>query len=62
MEGGALNSQHVQGRAADIQVKGISPSTVADYIDMIMDSCGGIGRYETFTHIDSRTEYARWGK
>ena len=59
--GGAKKSQHVFGRAADIVVKGVSPSVVANYIETIMTG-GGIGRYETFTHIDTRTKPARWGK
>ena len=58
--GGAKKSQHVFGRAADIVVKGVSPSAVADYIETIMLG-GGIGRYNTFTHIDTRTKPARWG-
>jgi len=57
--GGVDNSQHVQGRAADIVVKGVSPSDVAAFAcDLVQH--GGVGIYETFTHIDSRGFQARW--
>ena len=53
------NSQHVQGRAADITVDGVSPREVADYAEGLGLS---VGRYKTFTHIDTRTNGpARWG-
>lgn len=58
--GGSKKSQHVRGRAADIQVQGVTPSDVADYIESIMVG-GGLGRYDTFTHIDTRSGTARWG-
>jgi uncharacterized protein YcbK (DUF882 family) len=56
--GGARGSQHLYGRAADIVVKGVKPSVVADYCEAI--GMGGIGRYTTFTHIDVRDKKARW--
>jgi len=52
--GGKANSQHVKGRAADIVVHGIEPDDVADYLEHVMKH-GGIGRYSTFTHVDTRT-------
>ena len=59
--GGAPNSQHLDGRAADIKVKGVSPDAVADFIADILEDAGGIGRYDTFTHVDTRTAGpARW--
>lgn len=59
--GGAPNSQHLKGKAADIQAKYANPARVQQYlIDIYPDSLG-IGGYETFTHIDSRNEKARWG-
>jgi len=57
--GGVENSQHVLGRAADIQVSNIAPSIVAKYAIDVLD-CGGVGNYDTFTHIDSRNIKARW--
>jgi len=52
--GGKPNSQHKLGRAADIIVNGIEPDEVARFAESIMKS-GGVGRYSTFTHLDTRT-------
>ena len=52
--GGSRNSQHKRGRAADIIVQDIEPDDVAMFAETIMTS-GGIGRYSTFTHVDTRT-------
>ncbi len=57
--GGAKNSQHLKSRAADIQVRGFEPHEVQDWIDGW--HLGGMGRYETFTHVDTRGKFARWG-
>ena len=61
---GGKNSQHLLGRAFDIRVEGVSPDDVARWIDeqmfhgnMLM---GGLGRYNTFTHVDFRGTPARW--
>jgi len=56
--GGASESQHVLGTAADIVVDGVTPHQVAEYADQI-GMCG-IGIYKTFTHVDVRPEKARW--
>ena len=58
--GGVSNSQHVKGTAADIVVKGIDPLTVGQYVEYIMPDHGGIGVYQTFTHVDVRTNRSRW--
>jgi uncharacterized protein YcbK (DUF882 family) len=59
--GGSPTSQHVKGRAADIRVPGRTSSEVAKFVEEFMDGEGGIGVYETFVHVDSRTEGpARW--
>lgn len=58
--GGKKNSQHLRGRAADIQVEGHSPIAVSEYAEYLMPDWGGVGRYNTFTHIDTRTGKARW--
>lgn len=58
--GGAKNSQHLYGNAADIQVKGKTPTEVADYAETLLPTSGGIGRYATFTHVDVRTKKSRW--
>jgi uncharacterized protein YcbK (DUF882 family) len=55
--GGASHSQHLLGRAADIQVKNITPKIIQEYLT---DTPGGLGSYETFTHVDSRNTKTRW--
>lgn len=56
--GGSSRSQHLQARAADITVAGVDPAAVYEWIDSWHR--GGLGKYETFTHIDTRTAYTRW--
>lgn len=58
--GGTTYSQHQYGRAADIKVEGVSPKKVASYATSLLPNTGGIGVYNTFTHIDTRTQKARW--
>ena len=58
--GGAPDSQHLVGKAADIAVRGISAETIADYLDDQYPGRYGIGRYPTWTHIDVREREARW--
>lgn len=58
--GGAPNSRHVVGDAADITVKGVLPSGVHKYLTMKYPDKYGIGKYKTFTHIDVRNYKSRW--
>ena len=58
--GGATYSQHLYGTAADISVKGVLPSAVADYAEKLLANYGGVGRYSTFTHVDVRETKSRW--
>lgn len=58
--GGAENSYHCKGMAADIWVKNHSSLEVARYADSIMKK-GGIIRYTNFTHIDVREKKFRKG-
>ena len=58
--GGTTYSQHLYGKAADIKVKGVTPKKVYDYAEDILKGKGGIGIYNTFTHIDVRAEKSRW--
>jgi len=58
--GGASESQHVLGTAADILVEGYTPKEVAAYVETLMPAWGGIGTYKTFTHVDVRPNKARW--
>ena len=58
--GGATNSQHVLGTAADIVVKGVSPDKVYKYLSTTYPDRYGIGLYKSFTHFDVRPQKARW--
>ena len=65
--GGSKSSQHLLGRAADIQVAGTSVEDVAAYTESLMPSWGGVGRYPVkagratgWVHIDTRPNKSRW--
>lgn len=65
--GGAKSSQHLLGRAADIQVAGTSVEDVAAYTESLMPDWGGVGRYPVkagratgWIHVDTRADKARW--
>ena len=65
--GGSKSSQHLLGRAADIQVAGTSVEDVAAYAESLMPDWGGVGRYPAqagraagWVHVDTRAEKARW--
>lgn len=64
--GGATNSFHVLGMAADIQVRGLTPVQVAHAIELLIKEGkmkeGGIGIYRTWVHYDHRGTKARWEK
>ena len=56
--GGAKQSQHMQGRAADIIIKELDAITVYNKILLLVKAkeseIGGLGRYDDFTHVDIR--------
>ena len=58
-EGGTTYSQHLYGKAADIKISGVTPKKVAEYAETLLPE-GGIGIYNTFTHIDVRSVKSRW--
>lgn len=58
--GGATYSQHVKGKAADIVVQGATPEQVAQYAEYLQPNSGGIGLYNSFTHVDVRDNRSRW--
>lgn len=58
--GGVAHSQHCYGTAADIVVRGKTPAAVAAYARQLMPDWGGVGIYDTFTHIDVREAKADW--
>ena len=64
---GSKSSQHLLGRAADIQVAGVSPDAVAAYAESLMPTWGGVGRYPVkagrakgWVHVDTRANKSRW--
>ncbi len=63
--GGAEFSFHPCGMAADFKIQGIPASTVQDEILRLMSmgwmKKGGLGRYNTFTHLDLGP-YRSWDK
>ena len=58
--GGADESRHMYGLAADVKVQGKTPSDVADWADR--HGFGGVGRYESFTHLDVFGQDRRWDR
>ena len=65
--GGSKSSQHLLGRAADIQVAGTSVEDVAAYAESLMPDWGGVGRYPVkagrttgWVHVDTRANKSRW--
>ena len=54
--GGATGSYHVKGRAFDIVVKDTAPLAVCQFAQTMseVNHYGGVLRYDTFTHVDSR--------
>lgn len=62
--GGARNSQHLYGRAADISISGYTPRQIKNTIEKLIREGrmqqGGIGLYGSFVHYDTRGSAARW--
>lgn len=56
--GGAKNSYHTKGQAADLKIVGVAPLEICKYAESI--GLLGIGRYGTFTHIDTRNSKYFW--
>lgn len=54
----ATKSRHIYGQAADIHVEGVKPIEVARFAESI--GVKGIGHYDTFVHIDTRTTKSFW--
>lgn len=57
-------SQHLLGKAADLQVKEMIPIELYETIEALIDleyiPEGGLGLYNTFVHYDIRGTKARW--
>ena len=65
--GGARASQHLLGKAADIQVADTTVEAVAAYAESLMPDWGGVGRYPVksgrakgWVHVDTRAKKSRW--
>ena len=63
--GGELKSQHMEAKAADIQVSGMTPKEVCNAIKLLIGAGrmkqGGVGLYDGWVHYDVRGVKARWG-
>ena len=57
--GGNPNSYHLYGRAADFQPLKADIIEVANYIESL-DWKHGLGVYDSFIHLDTRSYKARW--
>ena len=57
--GGASNSQHLTGRAADIVMSGMSIEESRRLAEKYFAN-DGVGYANTFTHVDTRGTKARW--
>ena len=51
-------SKHTLGQAADFHIDGVAPAEIAKYAESI--GIKGIGLYDTFVHIDTRTAKYFW--
>lgn len=60
--GGAPSSYHLYGIAADIQVPGYLPITVARAASSVLGDSGGVGLYSSFVHVDCRVNRYRFDK
>lgn len=62
--GGAKGSQHMKFTALDFKVSGMAAPDVAQALRWLRDEegffRGGIGRYNSFTHVDARGDNATW--
>jgi len=60
---GRSRSQHLENRAVDVRFKGVSAYTVSKTARRIRSQgkfAGGVGRYSSFTHVDTRGHNADW--
>lgn len=57
--GGVYGSQHTLGRAADIQVYGYDSSYIHDLLDEVFENNISLGEYDSFVHVDTRTDSGR---
>lgn len=58
--GGSQNSQHLKGKAADIQIDGLPPYMAYKHFDDKFPNRLGVGRYSAHIHVDVRPFSYRW--
>lgn len=61
--GGVKNSLHVQGWAADVTLRDLSPREVQRRCKVLQEKglIGGLGSYDSFTHLDRGPRRAWFG-
>lgn len=57
---GSATSKHMYGCAADFVVEGVNAKDVQAYLETVIPNTGGIGKANSYTHVDTRTIKARW--
>ncbi len=55
---GATSSLHIEGRASDIKIDGVTPKNLATYCKSL--GIKGVGTYPSFVHIDTRATKYYW--
>ena len=58
--GGAVNSQHMYGVAADVYPADKNIKKLHAQACKLLSGSGGIGLYPTFVHVDVRQKASRW--
>lgn len=58
--GGAAQSQHTRGMAADVWMEDVTAKELARIARLVMPDWGGVGIYSWGIHIDTRAEKADW--
>lgn len=58
--GGASDSRHLYGDAADIRCPGVAPRTLYEIACDLVGDSGGVGLYSWGIHVDTRGCRARW--
>jgi uncharacterized protein YcbK (DUF882 family) len=61
-EEGSTGSWHLKARAADVRVEGVSPLAVYTHLNERYPNKYGLGLYDSFVHVDSRPDKARWDR
>lgn len=60
--GGAGNSMHMYGVAADISCPSKTVTQLRAACEQVLGQTGGYGKYKTYCHVDIRIKPARWQK